>query len=218
MFGRHHEGRGGREGWGREGMRGWGPERQQDCSPGGRWGRGGRGEFGGDGGGEFFGRGGWFGGRGGRVFGHGDLRLVILALIAEKPRHGYDLIRAIEDKFGGGYAPSPGAVYPTLTLLEEQDHIRGEVTEGTKKLYTITPEGEAFLAQNRDAVDGVMARMDLAASAFASRSTPEMVREAYHTLRHALHMRRGPWTQAEAERVRAIMEKAARDIVGGNES
>jgi hypothetical protein len=56
--------------------------------------------------------------------------------------------------------------------------------------------------------------MDLAASAFASRSTPDMVREAYHTLRHALHMRRGPWTQAEAERVRAIMEKAARDIVG----
>jgi DNA-binding PadR family transcriptional regulator len=213
MFGRHHEGH-----WGREGSRGWGRGHEHGhehgCAPGGRFGRGG---FGGEGG-ESFGRGGWFGGRGGRVFGHGDLRLVILALIAEKPRHGYDLIRAIEEKFGGAYAPSPGAVYPTLTLLEEQDHIRGEVSPGsTKKLYTITSEGEAFLAQNRDAVDGVMARMDLAANAFASHSTPEMVREAYHTLKHALHMRRGPWTQAEAERVRTIMEKAARDIVGGKD-
>jgi DNA-binding PadR family transcriptional regulator len=210
MFGRHHDAP-----WGREGFRGWGRGGERDCAPGpgGRGGRWGRGGFDGEGRGGFFGRGG-FGERGGRVFGHGDLRLVILALIAEKPRHGYDLIRAIEDKFGGSYAPSPGAVYPTLTMLEEQDYIRGEISEGTKKLYTVTPEGQAFLAENRDAVDGVMARMDLAASAFASRSTPDMVREAYHTLRHALHMRRGPWTQAEAERVRAIMEKAARDIVG----
>ncbi|MDZ5453130.1 PadR family transcriptional regulator [Labrys sp. ZIDIC5] len=211
MFGRHHEGRGRGEFWGRGGFRGWGREGQQECAPGrgGRWGRGG---FEGDGAGDFFGRG--FGGRG-RVFGHGDLRLVILALIAEKPRHGYELIRAIEEKFGGAYAPSPGAVYPTLTLLEEQDHIRNEASDGTKKLYTITPEGEAFLAENRDAVDGVMARMDLAASAFSARSTPEMVREALHTFRHALQMHRGPWTQAEAERIRAIIEKAARDIVGG---
>lgn len=211
MFGRHHEGRERGEFWGRGGFRGWGRGEQRDCAPGrgGRWGRGG---FEGDGPGDFFGRG--FGGRG-RVFGHGDLRLVILALIAEKPRHGYDVIRAIEEKFGGAYAPSPGAVYPALTLLEEQDYIRAEASEGTKKLYTITPEGEAFLEENRVAVDGVMARMDLAASAFSARSTPEMVREALHTLRHALGMHRGPWTQAEAERVRAVIEKAARDIVGG---
>jgi len=209
MFGRHHQAP-----WGREGFRGWGRGEERDCAPrgGGRWGRGGFGE----GPGGFFGRGG-FGERAGRVFGHGDLRLVILALIAEKPRHGYDLIRAIEEKFGGAYAPSPGAVYPTLTMLEEQDYIRAEASEGTKKLHTITPEGQAFLAENRDAVDGVMARMDLAASAFASHSTPDMVREAYRTLRHALHMRRGPWTSAEAERVRTIIEKAARDIVGPGE-
>lgn len=208
MFGRHHDAP-----WGREGFRGWGRGGRQECAPpGGRWGRGG-GRFGE---GPGFGRGG-FGERAGRVFGHGDLRLVILALIAEKPRHGYDLIRAIEDKFGGAYAPSPGAVYPTLTMLEEQDYIRAETPEGTKKLYKVTSEGEAFLAENRDTVDGVMARMDLAASAFANHSTPDMVREAYYTLKHALHMRRGPWTQAEAERVRTIMEKAARDIVGPGE-
>ncbi|MGB9142909.1 MAG: PadR family transcriptional regulator [Aestuariivirga sp.] len=188
--------------------RGWGKRTQHECAPGGR-GRFGRGP-------EGFGRGpGGGGGRGGRMFGHGDLRLVLLALIAEKPRHGYDLIRAIEEKFGGSYAPSPGAVYPTLTLLVEQDHLQSEDAGGGKKLYTITPQGTAFLEQNRAAVDGVMARMELAASAFANHATPDMVREAFHTLRHALHMRQGPWTEQEAARIRAILEKAAREIVGG---
>jgi DNA-binding PadR family transcriptional regulator len=149
------------------------------------------------------------------MFGHGDLRLVLLALIAEKPRHGYDLIRAIEEKFGGAYAPSPGAVYPTLTLLVEQDHLQSEEAGGGKKLYTITPEGQAFLAENKATVDGVMARMDLAAQAFTNHSTPDSVREAFHTLRHSLHMRQGPWTEAEATRIRGILEMAARDIVGG---
>jgi len=205
MFGRHHERH---HGWP------WGEHRsERSCAPGGRWGRGG---FEGEGPGDFGPRGGWFGGRGGKVFAHGDLRLVLLALIGEKPSHGYELIRAIEDKFGGAYAPSPGAVYPTLTLLEEQDYIRGESAAGSaKKLYTITPAGEAYLKDNAVAVRGVQSRMDLAASAFASHSTPEAVREAFRTLRQSLHMRRGPWTMAEAERVRALIEKAARDIVGG---
>lgn len=184
---------------------------QHECGPrerGGGFGRG-RDGFG-------FGRGpGGFGGRGMRMFGQGDLRLVLLALIAEKPRHGYDLIRAIEEKFGGAYAPSPGVVYPTLTLLVEQDHLQSEEVGGGKKLYTITLDGMAFLAQNKAAVDGVMARMDLAAQAFYNHSTPDMVREAFHTLRHSLHMRQGPWTDEEATRVRAVLEKAARDIVGG---
>ena len=203
MFGRHHEGP-------------WFRGRNHDCAPG-RFGRGGPRGFDGDGPGPFGGRG-WFGGPGGRVFGHGDLKIVLLALIAEKPRHGYDLIRAIEEKFAGAYAPSPGAVYPTLTLLEEQDHIRSEAQAGGKKLYSITEDGQAYLDANKVSVDAVLARMDLAASAFASHSTPDMVREAYRTLKHALHMRRGPWTSAEAERVRAVIEKAARDIVGGDQS
>jgi len=202
MFGRHHEG------W-------WGRGHDHGCAPGPFGRRGPRG-FDGEGPGPF-GRGGWFGGPSGRVFGPGDLRLVLLAFIGEKPRHGYELSRAIEDKFSGSYAPSPGAVYPTLTLLEEQDLIRSEAAGGAKKLYTITPEGEAFLLQNKVNVDAVMARLDLAASAFASHSTPDRVREAYRTLKHALHMRRGPWTVAEAERVRSIIEKAAREIVGSTD-
>ncbi|MGE0007481.1 MAG: PadR family transcriptional regulator [Parvibaculaceae bacterium] len=199
MFGRHHDHR----------RR---PERLHECSSGGRWRRGGR--FADDDGG--FGRGG-FGGRGGRLFGHGDLRLVLLSLIAEKPRHGYDLIRAIEEKFAGAYAPSPGAVYPTLTMLEEQDHIAAEVS-GTKKLYQITEAGRAFLEENAVALKGIQSRMDLAAQAFAVHSTPEMVREALRTLKQALHMRRGPWTAEEAERVRKLIEATARQIVGGNDN
>ena len=128
------------------------------------------------------------------MFGHGDLRLVLLSLIAEKPRHGYDLIRAIEEKFGGAYAPSPGAVYPTLTLLEEQDYIAAEAQSGTKKLYQITEAGRAFLDENAVALRGIQARMDLAAQAFSIHSTPEIVREAIRTLKQALHMRRGPNT------------------------
>ena len=152
------------------------------------------------------------------MFGQGDLRLVLLSLIAEKPRHGYDLIRAIEEKFGGGYAPSPGAVYPTLTLLEEQDYIAAEAQSGTKKLYQATDAGRAFLEENNVALKGIQARMDLAAQAFSIHSTPEAVREAVRTLKQSLHMRRGPWTAEEAERVRKLIETTARQIVGGNEN
>jgi DNA-binding PadR family transcriptional regulator len=194
MFGRHHDHRA-----------------RHDCSPRGRWGRGGRSSDDESG----FGRGGFFGGRGGRMFGHGDLRLVLLSLIAEKPRHGYDLIRAIEEKFGGAYAPSPGAVYPTLTLLEEQDYLLAEAQSGTKKLYQITDAGRAHLDENRVALGGIQSRMDLAAQAFSAHSTPEAVREAVRTLKQALHMRPGPWTAEEAERVRKLIEATARQIVGG---
>ncbi|QIG51937.1 PadR family transcriptional regulator [Nordella sp. HKS 07] len=200
MFGRHHEHQGGHG-------------RHHDCAPVGRWGRG---RPAGDD--EGFGRGGFFGGRGARMFGHGDLRLVLLALIAEKPRHGYELIRAIEEKFGGNYAPSPGAVYPTLTLLEEQDYIVTESQSGTKKLYQATEAGRQFLEENSVPLKGIQARMDLAAQAFAMHSTPESVREAMRTLKQSLHMRRGPWTTEEAERVRKLIEATARQIVGGPEN
>src|SRR6476659_4520431 len=97
--------------------------------------------------------------RRGRVFDQGDLRYVILALIAEKPRHGYEVIKAIEEKLGGAYSPSPGVVYPTLTLLEEMGFATLTEGEGSKKLYTVTPEGTAHLQTNRGAVDALFARM-----------------------------------------------------------
>jgi DNA-binding PadR family transcriptional regulator len=160
---------------------------------------------------EGFGR---FGPRGGRPLGHGDLRLLLLALIGEKPRHGYDLIRAVEERFAGAYSPSPGAVYPTLTMLEEQDLVRAEAAEGSKRLYTITAEGKAFLKENEALVEGILTRIDMTASAYSSRVAPDEVWEAWKTLKQAMNMPRAPWTDAEAERIRTILAKAARDIVG----
>jgi DNA-binding PadR family transcriptional regulator len=177
---------------------------------GGGWGRrGGRDD---DEGSEGFGR---FGGRGGgRLLGHGDLRLLLLALISEKPSHGYDLIRAVEERFAGAYAPSPGAVYPTLTMLEEQDLVKAEAAEGSKRLFTITEAGKTFLEENAAQVEGILARINLAAAAFARHMAPDEVREAWKTLRQAMNMKRTPWTKEETERVVAILDRAARDIFG----
>ena len=85
--------------------------------------------------------------RGGRrrMFESGELRLVILLLIEAEPRHGYDLIREIETRTGGAYAPSPGVVYPTLALLEDVGHAEARAAEGAKKLFAITPSGVAHL-------------------------------------------------------------------------
>ncbi len=122
---------------GRHGHRGYGP--------GFGWGRGR-----GPGGGDFF--------RVGRMLAQGDLKLLVLALIAEQPRHGYEIIKVVEEKTSGWYSPSPGVVYPTLTYLEEAGYLASE-SEGSKKLYKITPEGESYLKSNRDIVDLVLDRL-----------------------------------------------------------
>ena len=96
--------------------------------------------------------------RAGRMLATGDLRLIALALIAEQPRHGYEIIKLLEDRTEGWYSPSPGIVYPTLTYLEEAGHVTAQA-EGAKKLYTITDEGRTYLAENRDFVDAVLERL-----------------------------------------------------------
>src|SRR5438552_14522750 len=101
---------------------------------------------------------GWHGFRAGRKLGGDDLQLVILALLAEKPSHGYEIIKALEEYSGGFYAPSPGMVYPALTYLEELGYAVVEV-EGAKKLYRITETGRAHLQKNREVVDTMMAQL-----------------------------------------------------------
>jgi len=96
--------------------------------------------------------------RAGRMLAQGDLRLLALALIADQPRHGYEIIKLLEEKTAGWYSPSPGIVYPTLTYLEEASYVTAE-TEGSKKRYSITDEGRAYLEQNRDFVDAVLERL-----------------------------------------------------------
>jgi DNA-binding PadR family transcriptional regulator len=174
-----------------------------------------RGRHGGGGG---FGRGGiGGGGRGGRgrFFGPGDLRLVLLALIEEKPRHGYELIKDLEAKFGGAYAPSPGSVYPTLTLLEELGQVRSTASEGTKRLVEITDEGRRYVADNQAALDSAMSRMAMAARAASGEMPPEDVHHAMHTLKAALSFHRTGWDAGETERVRKIIEEAAAAISNG---
>jgi DNA-binding PadR family transcriptional regulator len=92
----------------------------------------------------------------GRMLASGDLRLVALFLIEQQPRHGYDLIKAIEEKSAGFYSPSPGIVYPALTFLEEAGYVTSQA-DGNKKLYTITEEGRAHLTDNREAIESTLA-------------------------------------------------------------
>jgi DNA-binding PadR family transcriptional regulator len=96
--------------------------------------------------------------RAGRMLVQGDLRLLALALIAEQPRHGYEIIKVLEEKTSGWYAPSPGIVYPTLTYLEEVGYLAAQA-DGAKRLYNITDEGRAYLEQNHSFVDAVMERL-----------------------------------------------------------
>ena len=103
--------------------------------------------------------GGGFGGREGRMFDAGELRLVILALIAEKPRHGYEVIKALGERVGGEYSPSPGVVYPTLTLLEDMGYASAAADAGGRKVYAIAPEGQTWLDENRAQADAIFARL-----------------------------------------------------------
>jgi DNA-binding PadR family transcriptional regulator len=156
------------------------------------------------------------GGRGGgRVFGPGDLRLVLLALIAEKPRHGYELIRELADKFGGGYAPSPGSVYPTLTLMEELGHVEAVAAEGAKRRFEITADGRNYLRENESALKSALTRMEMAARAVSGEAPPAPLHHAMHTLKAALLFHRGGWDTAETERVCKIIESAAEAIARG---
>jgi DNA-binding PadR family transcriptional regulator len=107
-------------------------------------------------GGEGRGRRGW---RSKRIFESGELRLVLLKLIADEPRHGYDLIRAVEELTGGEYAPSPGVVYPTLTLLDEMGLIEQAPGEGARKPFQITDAGREHLQGNSEEADELIARL-----------------------------------------------------------
>jgi DNA-binding PadR family transcriptional regulator len=151
--------------------------------------------------------------RGERVFEQGDLRLLLLKLIGEKPRHGYELIKAIEDSVGGAYSPSPGVVYPTLSLLEDLGHAKVEEAEGGKKLYAITPEGSAYLESQAAAIALLKARIEQAAVAGRGRNAPQIMR-AMGNLGMALQLRlsRGPLTEEQTQAVAASIDAAAQAV------
>ncbi len=147
-----------------------------------------------------------------RLFEQGDLRFIILHLLAEKPRHGYEIIKALEDRFGGMYSPSPGVIYPTLTLLYDLGYARAADVDG-KKLAEITEEGRAFLAENKAMLDEVLGRLEEASRGFAGGPPPE-IRRAVHNFKHALSIRlsKGPLSELETRDIAAAIDAASAAI------
>jgi DNA-binding PadR family transcriptional regulator len=145
------------------------------------------------------------------MFDQGHLKFVILQLLDEKPRHGYEIIKEIEEKFGGTYSPSPGTVYPTLTLLEDLGYARALPEEGGKKIYEITDEGRAYLAENKPLIDDIFSKItDFAANIFGE---PMMeVNRGLKDVAQAIYSRSGARSVDQIKRVREILEQAAKDI------
>ena len=167
------------------------------------------------------GAGGWFwGGQGrgrgfrrGRVFEQGDLKYVILKMLAEKPRHGYEIIKELEERFGGAYSPSAGTVYPTLTLLEDLGYASVTPEEGGKKVYSITPEGEKYLEENKGAVEDIFERIQDFGSNIFGESMME-VNRAFGRLARATYTT-APWQSGDktiASELKSILERAAEEI------
>jgi DNA-binding PadR family transcriptional regulator len=147
------------------------------------------------------------------MFDGGELRLVLLKLIGDEPRHGYDLIREIETMSGGAYAPSPGVVYPTLTLLDDMGLIAEQASEGAKKRFAITAEGRAHLEANREEVDRLIARLtDLGAERKRGEGAP--IRRAMGNLRVALQhrMERGDFSEDTLHDIAALIDEVAQKI------
>lgn len=163
----------------------------------------------------FFGSGPRRGGhwRGGRMFEQGGLKFVILRLLDEKPRHGYEIIKELEERSGGRYTPSPGTVYPTLTMLEEMGFASSTVEEGGKKVYSITDAGRQHLTENKSAVDDVIERLaQVGASIFGEqmRTAHEAMGALGRTYMHAtLHRTADP---AYVTKVVEILKRASAEL------
>lgn len=148
-----------------------------------------------------------------RMFDGGELKVMLLMLIADEPRHGYDLIREMEARTNGAYAPSPGVVYPTLTLLADMGLIEERASEGAKKLYAVTAAGEAHLEENANIVASVVRRIT-EIGAMSEKTDGGPVRRAMGNLRTALRDR---LTREDVEadtlhKVAAILDEAVQKI------
>ncbi|MDL2353487.1 MAG: PadR family transcriptional regulator [Pseudomonadota bacterium] len=180
------------------------------------WGRHWGSDWGAGFGGEGRGRGGpgrrGPGGRG-RMFGSGELRLALLGLIAESPRHGYELIKAIEELSGGNYAPSPGVVYPTLSLLTDEGVIEDQAGEGARKSFAATDAGRSELAGRHEEYDAIVARLKGLAEESERTSAPPLKR-AMGNLFHAVkdRMASGDFNRETVHGIAEILDEAARKI------
>ncbi len=155
-------------------------------------------------------RGGPFGG--GRMFDQGHLKFVILQLLEEKPRHGYEIIKEIEERFGGSYSPSPGTVYPTLTLLEDLGYARAKPEESGKKIYEITDEGRAHLAENKPLIDDIFSKIEDFAQSIFGEPMMEVNRGLKDVAASIYGAKRAGRSADQLKRIREILQQAAKDI------
>jgi DNA-binding PadR family transcriptional regulator len=147
-----------------------------------------------------------------RLFDAGDLKLVMLKLLSEQPSYGYQLIKTMEERLAGGYSPSAGVIYPTLTLLEEEG-LAASTVENNKKVYSVTPEGTNFLEENKRRVEGLFERLEEAGRGFQRGRSPEIMK-AFQNLRGAVLARvtRGNATEEQVTKIAAAIDAAAKAI------
>ena len=147
-----------------------------------------------------------------RIFDRGDLKYMILELLRDRPMHGYEVMRALEETSGGAYTPSPGSVYPTLQSLEDEGYVSSEEMDG-RKVYTITGEGREFLDSNKDRVEQILHRIGDFAKHFSGAPMTDVTR-SFMRLAHASFEQsiRRVGDEDSMDRLREILEKAAREI------
>jgi DNA-binding PadR family transcriptional regulator len=153
-------------------------------------------------------------GRGGeRLFDAGDVRLVVLKLLSEQPSYGYQLIKTMEQRLGGGYTPSAGVIYPTLTMLEEEGLASVSISENNKKIYTVTAEGHEYLKANQQRIAELFERLDVAGRGFRRGRSPEIMR-AFMNLRGAVAVRlhRESVTPEQIQKITEAINAAAKAI------
>lgn len=143
------------------------------------------------------------------MFDAGSLRLVVLGLIAEEPRHGYDIIKALETKFQGAYSPSPGAIYPMLQMLEEADLVASEAN-GNKRRYSITDQGREYIAEHAAELDRINAQIDATSEDVSAVSLGDEVRDLAKAV--FMRVRRGTLNADQARKARDILKRARREL------
>ncbi len=147
-----------------------------------------------------------------KIFERGDLKFVILRLVSEQPMHGYEVMKALEKESAGYYRPSPGSVYPTLQLLEDEGYVTVE-EQGGKKIYSITDEGQAYLDENEDVIDDVFERVEHFTDRFFGRDMKELSKSfsrlAQLTFDQALQWGAEP---EDLARMNEILEQAVHDM------
>ena len=148
------------------------------------------------------------------MFDQGHLKYVILQLLEEKPRHGYEIIKEIEDRFSGAYSPSPGTVYPTLTLLEDLGYARAKPEEGGKKIYEITDEGRAHLAENKPLIDDIFSKIEEFAQSLFGEPMMDVNRGLKNVASAIYGSKRHGRTADQIRKIKEILDRAAGEIEG----